>query len=178
MNKLKRDVVITLIFLAFVTLAKAYAEVINLPQKDKKIYGSLNTRLYELKVKLKPKIVESRVYWLDKKEVNWKEEIKKWNFGFLPEDEFLPPLVNYKENFYPLEEKYQDGFRWMSNNARLLVFNLIEKPIKADFEFEALSHKKDRQLEIWVNGKRETGIDITADKREAEFKKFVIKGIT
>ncbi|MCD6228373.1 MAG: hypothetical protein J7K17_02725, partial [Candidatus Omnitrophica bacterium] len=177
MNKAKRDVVITLIFLAFVTLAKAYAEEVNLPQKDKKIYGSLNTRLYELKVKLKPKIVEEKVYWQNKKEVNWKEEIKKWNFGFLPEDEFLPPLVTYEENFYPEEEDFQTRDRWMSNNGKILIINFLKVPIKGDIRIEATSYKKKRDLEVWINGVKKEVFEIPSSREENKFFKFNIKNV-
>lgn len=47
-------------------------------------------RLYDLKVKLKPKVSESKVYWRDK--INWEEEIKNWKFD-LPETK-LPEEIN------------------------------------------------------------------------------------
>jgi hypothetical protein len=177
MNKVKREVVIFLIFLAYIILTKVYAEDVNLLQKNKKIYASLNTRLYKLKVKLKPKIVKEEVYWLNRKKIDWDKEIKNWQFGFLSKDESLPPIVVYGENFYSEEQNFQEKFRWMSNNARLLVLNPLKAPVTVNFIFEAASFKKERELKIWVNGEKVSSIEVPKDKERNEFNKFVIKDI-
>jgi len=49
-------------------------------------------KLYDLKIKLKPKVVESCVYWQGRKKVDWQEEIKNWHLG-LPEKGNLPPSL-------------------------------------------------------------------------------------
>ena len=36
---------------------------------------------YYLKVKLAPKVVEEKVYWQDRKDIDWRREIKNWHFG-------------------------------------------------------------------------------------------------
>ncbi|OQX86779.1 MAG: hypothetical protein B6D55_05305, partial [Candidatus Omnitrophica bacterium 4484_70.2] len=164
-----------ILILSLVFCLRVNAKEISLPGKGKEIYTSLGSRLYDLKVKMKPKIVKEKVYWQDRKDIDWKKEIKNWKFGFVPRNETLFPIVIYKENFYPLEEKYQGRFRWMSNNARLLVLNPLETPVKASFIFEALSFKKERKLEIWINGEKVSSVEVPEDKERNEFKKFVIK---
>jgi len=50
-------------------------------------------RLYELKVKLKPKVVREKVFWQNKEKINWFEEIKYWNFE---RNEKLPSFLKDK----------------------------------------------------------------------------------
>lgn len=133
-------------------------------------------RAYNLKVKLKPKIVDSGVYWRGRKNINWQEEIKNWHFGLLPEDKIILPLIIDKEDFYPAEEDYQEKYSWDNkNNMRLFVFNPNNTKIKSTFEFSARLYKKDKTLEIRVNGKKIEQVHITY--KEDEFNHFKTKNI-
>jgi hypothetical protein len=159
MQKLVVGVFIS-IFIGNIEALGSEAKKIKLSQENKKIYGVSENKIgkeredYWLKVKLKPKIIPERVYWRGQEKINWQSEIKNWDFGFLSQNENLPPIIIYKENFYPVEEEYRGRFRWMSNNARLLVINPLEVPVRVNFIFEASSYKKERELEIWVNGRK------------------------
>ncbi len=73
---IKKGILITL-FLLFPLVAKA---------------NEATLRLYDLKVKLKPRVVESRVYWQGREKINWQEEIGNWHFGSLPVDKITSPL--------------------------------------------------------------------------------------
>jgi len=132
---------------------------------------------YYLKVKLAPKVVEEKVYWQDRKDIDWRREIKNWHFGFLSLNENLPPLIIYKENFYPPEESFSYRFRWMSNEGVMWLVNLLRVPIKVDISFEAVSFQKKRDLEIWVNGEKKGFFEIPASKEENKFVSFTLKNI-
>ena len=136
----------------------------------------MRAKPYALKIKLKPKIVESDVYWKESKSVDWKKEIKNWRFGFLSTKEAIPPFIIYKENFYSLE-KNQERFCWMSNNALLLVVNPLGVAVKANFTFSALSYEKDRNLSVLVNGKEKERVNVPEDKEDREFERFLLKNI-
>jgi len=56
-----------------------WAEGIKLPSGAQNIYALGGKRAYILKVKLTPKVTESKVYWQGKKDMDWQEEIKKAN---------------------------------------------------------------------------------------------------
>jgi hypothetical protein len=127
-------------------------------------------RLYDLKVKLKPKVVESKVYWQGREKIIWEEEIKNWHFGLLPVDKIIPPLIIDKENFYPEEEDYQGRYFWGKNNMQLLVFNPLNIEIRSCLEFFADSFKKQRTLEIWVNGRMVEKIEVSAKEEFSHFK--------
>ena len=172
-----------LIFLGNVKVFGLESEQIKLPQQNKKIYTASENKVgevgrnYWLKVKLKPIVISEKVYWQNKKKINWQEEIKNWQFGFLPKSEDLPPVILYKENFYPREEKYGERFHWMSNNGVVSVINLLEIPIRVDISFEAVSLKKERDLGIWINGRRKFFLKVPANKEEDSFSSFILKNV-
>jgi len=132
-------------------------------------------RNYDLKIKLKPKIIESRVYWQEREKTNWQEEIKYWKFGFLSSKEDLLPILIYGKNFYPQEEDYSGRYRWISQNGKLSVINLLNVKIEANLLFWADSFKKDRKIDIFVNGE---DIKTVVVPSKDEFSQFIIEGIT
>jgi len=131
-------------------------------------------RLHDLKVKLKPKVTESKVYWQGVEEIDWEKEIENWHFGFLSFDEDIPPIIIDKKNFYPTEEDYQEKYLRGKNNMGLLVFNPLSTKVQCCLEFFAASHKKEKTLEIWLGNKIIDKIKVPAKK---EFSHFGIENI-
>jgi cbb3-type cytochrome oxidase subunit 3 len=163
MKDITRGIIIITLFL-FMPLVASADEII-LPVKDDKVYPASETqldsefyltgqgRLYDLKVKLNPKVVESKVYWQGKENIDWQKEIDNWHLGFLPVDEIVSPLIIDKDNFYPREKDCQGECFWGKNNMRLKIFNPLDAKALSYLEFSANSHKKGRTLEIWINNK-------------------------
>lgn len=150
------------------------AEQISLPPKDDKIYASFGTRAYDLKVKLKPKVVKSKVYWQGRERIDWQEEIKNWGIGLLS-NEIIPPIIIGEENFYPEDEGYPGKYFWAQNNMRLLVFNPLSVELNCSLEFLANSYKKEGNLEIFINGKAINTIKVPTKE---EFSKIEVKDIS
>lgn len=110
----------------------------------------LRTKDYNLKIKLKPEVRDNTIYWQDKKQLNWQEEIKNWHFGFLSPDTFMPPALVSNENYY--------------------LFNFIDMQVKSRLKFQAAStDNKQRVLDVWVNGKLEKTIKVPGCLGEAGY---------
>jgi len=133
-------------------------------------------RLYDLKAKLSPKTVDSRVYWQGRKDMHWQDEIENWNFGFLSADRIVPPLIINQDNFYPVEGEYQEKYFWGNNNMKIEVLNPHKTSIVCSLEFYANSYGNDRDLEIWVNGKKKQQ-HINVPANDGEFTGFKIENI-
>jgi len=74
---MKKIFLITGLFLFVPSIC--WAGGIKLPSGTQNIYAVGGERAYILKVKLTPKVTESKVCWQGKKGINWQEEIKKAN---------------------------------------------------------------------------------------------------
>jgi len=91
-------------------------------------------KLYDLKVKLRPKITESKVYWQGRKEVDWEEERKNRRFG--PSSSNLP-LVKIDDNIFFLN----DFENWQG-------FNIFEgEVLSKKIELAKGNHHKYERLE-------------------------------
>ena len=77
-NKVKCWIVAFLIFLPCIILA----DTVN----NEKVYSVQASKLYDLKVKLKPKVIESKIYWRGIRDVDWQKEVKNLDFGLLSKD--------------------------------------------------------------------------------------------
>ncbi len=152
-----------------------WAEGIKLPSGAENIYAVGGKRAYTLKVKLTPKVTGTKVYWQGKEDIDWPEEVKNWYFGMLPAQEKTPPIIISYKNFYPLEKAFREKYRWGGNNMRLLVVNPSKETVKATFFFSANSYKKDRELQIRVNGTKVKNIEIAS--RERGFLRYVVEDI-
>ncbi len=76
-KEMKKILLITGLFLFIPSIC--WAGGIKLPSGAQDIYAVGGKRAYILKVKLTPKVTGSKVYWQDKKDIDWQEEIKKAN---------------------------------------------------------------------------------------------------
>ena len=125
-------------------------------------------RLYDLKVKLKPRIVESRVYWQGRKKINWQEEIRNWHFGPLPADKITSPLEaiqtsELKESNDNIKCVPEDDFLdIIFSTAEPIVFS---RDIDIDLEeFPLLNLDAEFKREVDVKLIAFLGVDYTGDE--------------
>jgi hypothetical protein len=165
-----------MIFLILYNPSKINAGEKPLPFGDKKELIPLEMKAYDLKVKLKPKIIESVTYWQDQEKIDWQKEINNWHFGFFPRGEIIPPFILTKEGFYPRKNSFGGSYFWISNNARLRIINFLEADISTNLLFWANSYKKDRKLRVFINGEELKKILIIPSTRK-KFNQFIIEDI-
>lgn len=132
------------------------------------------TQLYKLRGKLKIKDSFKNSYWQEREQVNWDDEVKNWKFGFLRDEDSLPPMVLFKDNFSPTES---ENIFWVHNRATLLVINPLDKTIFTRLIFFATTNGKDRILQIYVNGQLKEKIVISSNMYKERFKEIIIEDI-
>jgi len=129
---------------------------------------------YDLKVKLKLKTTESRVYYQEEEKTDWNKEIKNWRFGFLPPQESLPIILKYENNFYSQEKDSPINYYLVYRKGEFSAINPLNARIKGNLLFWADSFEKDRKINIAVNGEDIKTIVVPSN---GEFSQFTIEGI-
>ncbi|MGE4358068.1 MAG: hypothetical protein AB7E08_05930 [Candidatus Omnitrophota bacterium] len=127
------------------------AERTELPRENEKIYAvgkdtsnlPEETKDYWLKVKLKPKVVEGKVYWQER--LNWQEEIENWRFGIENDLDLPSQILELKEKLKSCQFEYtiensslKIDFSGEVVLSRNLDFDLEEYPL-INIEFDSQS---------------------------------------
>jgi len=101
----------------------------------------------ETKFKLKENLMNK--FWQDRDANDWKQELKYWKFGYLPEDDNSTPIAFIEEN--SLARKENNYFR-IFNGAKVSILNPLACGIQANLSFFVDLRRKNAKLSIGLNG--------------------------